>query len=68
MPADVRDRAQARRSTAGAVPLQRHPYTIFSDNHLPTFFCAAFGVVLTVWIRHNGIDNLTDGAFRPLRA
>ena len=46
----------------GAQPLQRHRYTIFSDNHLLSFFCAAFGVVLTVWIRHNGIDNLTDGA------
>jgi predicted ferric reductase len=62
MPADVRDRALARRSTSGAQPLQPHRYTIFSDNHLLSFFCAAFGVVLTVWIRHNGIDNLTDGA------
>ena len=62
MPADVRDSALARRSTSGAQPLQHHRYTIFSDNHLLSFFCAAFGVVLTVWIRHNGIDNLTDGA------
>jgi predicted ferric reductase len=62
MPADVRDRAQARRPESGAQPLQRHRYTIFTDNHLLSFFCAAFGVVLTVWIRHNGIDNLTDGA------
>src|SRR5258705_12410887 len=62
MPADVRDRTQARRPTSGAQPLQRHRYTIFTDNHLLSFFCAAFGVVLMVWIRHNGIDNLTDGA------
>ena len=62
MAADVRDRAPARRPTSGAQPLQHHRYTIFSDNHLLSFFCAAFAVVLMVWIRHNGIDNLTDGA------
>ena len=60
MPAAVRDRAQTRRVVGQ--PLPRHRYTIFSDNHLLSFFCAAFGVILTVWFRHHGFDNLTNGA------
>jgi predicted ferric reductase len=62
MPADLRDRAATPSVAAVSQPLQRKRYTIFSDNHLLSFFCAASGVVLTVWIRHNGLDNLTDGA------
>jgi predicted ferric reductase len=62
MPVDVRDRAQVRHTAAGAQPLARRPYTVFSDNHLLSFFCASFGVILTVWFRHGGLGNLTEGA------
>jgi predicted ferric reductase len=62
MPVDVRDRAQVRPTTAGAQPLARRRYTVFSDNHLLSFFCAAFGVILTVWFRHGGLGNLAAGA------
>ncbi|MEY2401221.1 MAG: hypothetical protein QOJ08_1332 [Ilumatobacteraceae bacterium] len=62
MPVDVRDRAQVRNTAAGAQPLARRRYTVFSDNHLLSFFCAAFGVILTVWFRHGGLGNLTAGA------
>ena len=61
MPAAVRDRAQPRHTTPG-VPLQRRRYTIFSDNHLLSFFSAAFGIILTVWFRHNGLADLGRGA------
>ena len=62
MPADLRDRAHPRTAPSGGQPLQRRPYTIFSDNHLLSFFSGAFGVVLTVWLRHGGFGNLTKGA------
>jgi predicted ferric reductase len=62
MPADVRDRVQSRYPETAAKPLPRRRYTIFSDNHLLSFFCAAFGVVLTVWFRHGGFGALFDGA------
>ena len=61
MSAAVRDRAQPRHTSPG-VPLPRRRYTIFSDNHLLSFFCAAFGVILTVWFRHNGLADLGRGA------
>ena len=35
---------------------------MFSDNHVLSFFCAAFGIILTVWFRHGGFGNLTRGA------
>ncbi len=62
MPAAVRDRAQTRRTTPGGKPLQRRRYTVFSDNHVLSFYCAAVGVILTVWFRHGGFGNLTQGA------
>jgi predicted ferric reductase len=62
MPVDVRDRAHVRQTVPGGEPLARRRYTIFSDNHLLSFFCAAFGVILTVWFRHGGFGNLTEGA------
>ena len=61
MPADVRDRPHVLHASAGQ-PLQRHRYTVFSDNHLLSFFSAAFGIVLTVWLRHGGLGNLSKGA------
>ena len=62
MPADVRDRVRARYPETAAKPLPRRRYTIFSDNHLLSFFSAAFGVILTVWFRHGGFGALFDGA------
>jgi predicted ferric reductase len=62
MPADVRDRPHRLQASAGGQPLQHHRYTVFSDNHLLSFFSAAFGIVLTVWLRHGGFGNLTKGA------
>jgi predicted ferric reductase len=62
MPADVRDSVQARRGASTAQPLPHRRYTIFSDNHLLTFFSAAFGIILTVWFRHGGFGNLFEGA------
>ena len=62
MPPAVRDRAQARRTAAGATPLPHRRYTVFSDNHVLTFYCAAFGIILTVWFRHGGFGNLFNGA------
>ncbi|MGZ4760978.1 MAG: ferredoxin reductase family protein [Ilumatobacteraceae bacterium] len=62
MPSDVRDRAQARRSSLGAQPLPRRHYTVLTDNHLLTFFGASFGIILTVWLRHGGFGNLGKGA------
>jgi DMSO/TMAO reductase YedYZ heme-binding membrane subunit len=35
---------------------------MFSDNHVLSFYCAAFGVILTVWLRHGGFGNLSQGA------
>jgi predicted ferric reductase len=62
MPSDVRDRASARHGAASAQPLQRRHHTLFSDNHLLSFFGASFGIILTVWLRHGGFGNLTKGA------
>jgi predicted ferric reductase len=62
VPADLRDRAETRPAASGAQPLPHSRYTLFSDNHVLTFFCAAFGVILTVWFRHGGFESLTDGA------
>ena len=62
MPADVRDRPYAPHAPAGGQPLPRWRQTVFSDNHLLSFFSAAFGIVLTVWLRHGGLGNLTKGA------
>ena len=38
MPADVRDRPHVLHASAGGQPLQRRRYTVFSDNHLLSFF------------------------------
>jgi predicted ferric reductase len=62
MPADLRDRAEVRHVAAGGQPLPHRRYTIFTDNHLLSFFSATFGVILTVWLRHGGFGNLTKGA------
>ncbi|MEY2580499.1 MAG: hypothetical protein QOE09_348 [Ilumatobacteraceae bacterium] len=61
MPAAVRVRAQPRLATPGA-PLPRRRYTIFSDNHLLSFFSGALGIILTVWFRHGGFGDLAKGA------
>jgi len=42
--------------------LPRRRYTILSDNHLLSFFSAAFGVVLTVWLTHGGLGDLLKGS------
>jgi predicted ferric reductase len=62
MPVDVRDRPQVAHAPAIGQPLPRRRSTIFSDNHLLSLLSAAFGVVLTVWLRHGGFGNLTKGA------
>ena len=61
MPAPVRDRAPARQTHTAGKPLPRRRYTLFSDNHVLTFYSAAFGIILSVWFRHGGFGNLFKG-------
>jgi predicted ferric reductase len=61
MVTETTERIAAPRRSSGQ-PLPRHRYTILSDNHLLSFFSAAFGVVLTVWLTHGGLGALFDGA------
>ena len=61
MVTDTTERIAAPRRPSGQ-PLPRRRYTILSDNHLLSFFSAAFGVVLTVWLTHGGLGALFDGA------
>jgi len=61
MAAQTRERVQPR-PRVGAQPLPRRRYTLLSDNHLLSFFSAAFGVVLTVWLAHGGFGDLSKGA------
>lgn len=42
--------------------MPRRRYTPFTDNHFVSFFAAAFGLILTVWLRHGGFGNLAKGA------
>ena len=35
---------------------------MFSDNHVLSFYCAAFGIILTVWFRHGGFGALSQGS------
>lgn len=62
MPSGVRERVDVRRGPIGAQPLPARTYTKFTDNHLLSFFSAAFGLILTVWLRHGGFGNLFKGA------
>lgn len=62
MPSGVRDGVEVRRGPANAQPLPRRRYTTFTDNHLLSFFSAAFGLILTVWMRHGGLGDLFNGA------
>jgi predicted ferric reductase len=62
MPAEVRDRVKSRQAAPTPGPLPRRRYTLFSDNHLLTFFCVAIGIILTVWFRHGGFGALFHGA------
>ena len=61
MAAETTERTEAPR-LAGPQPLPRRRYTILSDNHLLSFFSAAFGVVLTVWLTHGGLGDLFKGS------
>ncbi len=35
---------------------------MFSDNHVLSFYCAAIGIILTVWFRHGGFGALGHGS------
>jgi predicted ferric reductase len=61
MPAQTRERIDASHTKAPQ-PLARRRYTVLSDNHLLSFFSAAFGVVLTIWLTHGGLGDLFRGA------
>jgi predicted ferric reductase len=62
MPVIVRDSSEAQRGASAHRPLPHRRYTVFSDNHLLAFFCAAIGIILTVWFRHGGFGALGDGS------
>jgi predicted ferric reductase len=62
MPSQLRERPQSRRGRASAQPLPARQYTTLTDNHMLSFFAAAFGLVLTVWLRHGGFGDLGHGA------
>ena len=62
MPADLRARARSRQAAAVVGPLPRGSYTLFSDNHVLSFFGVAIVIILTVWIRHGGFGALGKGA------
>jgi len=61
MATETRERTESS-ALAGATPLPHRRYTILSDNHLLSFFSAAFGVVLTIWLTHGGLGDLFHGA------